>query len=79
MTNNVRTGLVILVALVWAINFTAPVFVEGFKPVPELNVAFMAIVGVLVASYNKDAEAAEKAKKQLEKVKDDEKEDEDAS
>lgn len=51
MNNTVRTVVIMIVAAVWAINFTAPVFVTDYKPSPELNVAFMAIIGVLTASY----------------------------
>lgn len=51
MNNTVRTVVIMIVASVWAINFTAPIFVTDYKPSPELNVAFMAIIGVLTASY----------------------------
>lgn len=51
MTNGIRTVVIAIVTAVWAINFTAPVFVTEYKPSPELNVAFMAIIGVLTASY----------------------------
>lgn len=54
MPNRVRTAVICVVAAVWAINFTAPVFVRGYKPAAELNVAFMAIIGVLTASYKQD-------------------------
>ena len=30
-------------------NFIAPIFVKDFKPAPELNVAFMAIIGLLLS------------------------------
>lgn len=59
-----------IVTAVWAINFTAPVFVKDYAPSPELNVAFMAIIGVLTASYRldkdkdkeKDTESKDKTK-----------------
>lgn len=51
MNNTVRTVVITIVTMVWAINFTAPIFVTDYKPSPELNVAFMAIIGVLTASY----------------------------
>lgn len=51
MNNTVRTVVIMIVASVWAINFTAPIFVVDYKPSPELNVAFMAIIGILTASY----------------------------
>lgn len=54
MSNRVRTMLIVIVAFVWGANFTAPVFVHDFQPAPELNVAFMAIIGVLTSSYKRD-------------------------
>jgi len=48
-----RSSLIVTVTLVWAANFTAPIFVKGYVPVPELNVAFMAILGVLLSTYKK--------------------------
>lgn len=51
MNNSIRTVVITIVTAVWAINFTAPIFVSDYKPSPELNVAFMAIIGVLTASY----------------------------
>lgn len=56
MSNRVRTLLVVMVAVVWALNFAAPVFVKDFKPAPELNVAFMAILGILTSSYKRDSD-----------------------
>lgn len=63
MSNTVRTVLVIIVTVVWAINFTAPIFSPTFKPSPELNVAFMAILGVLTASYRRDEDDQKKKPK----------------
>ena len=54
MGNRIRTVVISVVTVVWAINFIAPVFVKNFSPSPELNVAFMAIIGVLTASYKMD-------------------------
>lgn len=54
MPNSLRTVVIVIVALVWAVNFTAPIFVKDYTPTPELNVAFMAIMGVLTASYNRN-------------------------
>jgi hypothetical protein len=54
MPNFLRTTIIVIVAVVWAVNFTAPIFVKDYKPTPELNVAFMAIMGVLTASYNRN-------------------------
>lgn len=54
MTNRVRTLLILIVSAVWALNFTAPIFIKDFQPAPELNVAFMAILGVLTSTYKRD-------------------------
>lgn len=54
MSNRLRSAIIVIVAIVWAANFTAPIFVKDFKPAPELNVAFMAIIGILTASYKKE-------------------------
>lgn len=56
MSNRLRTVVISVVAAVWAINFVAPVFEHNYKPAPELNVAFMAIIGILTASYKQDKE-----------------------
>lgn len=56
MPNSLRTAVIIVVAAVWAINFTAPVIHPDYHPAQELNVAFMAIMGVLTASYQRDDE-----------------------
>ena len=45
MSNSIRTVVITIVTAVWAINFTAPIFVKDYSPSPELNVAFMAIIG----------------------------------
>lgn len=60
MSNRVRTILIAVVTIVWGINMLAPIAVTDYKPAPELNVAFMAIVGALTASYKKDDENSTK-------------------
>lgn len=50
MDPHLRTALIVVVTLVWAANFTAPIFVVGYTVKPEINVVFMAILGVLTAS-----------------------------
>ena len=54
MTNKLRSVIIVIVTAVWAMNFTAPIFVKDYAPSPELNVAFMAIIGILTASYRMD-------------------------
>jgi hypothetical protein len=53
VSNRTRTLLIAIVTCVWALNFTAPIFVKDYKPAPELNVAFMAILGILTSSYRR--------------------------
>lgn len=53
MSNAIRTVLIIVVATVWAANFIAPIFVEGYIPPEGVHVAFMALVGILTAGYDK--------------------------
>lgn len=53
MSNRTRTLLIAIVTIVWAANFTAPIFVKDYKPSPELNVAFMAILGILTGSFKR--------------------------
>lgn len=52
MPNRLRDIIVVVVTSVWGANFVAPVFVSTYKPIPELNIAFMAILGVLLATKN---------------------------
>ncbi|KAA1424307.1 hypothetical protein [Nocardioides antri] len=54
MSDGLRSVLIVVVTCVWAANFIAPIFKKDYAPSPELNVAFMAIIGVLTASYRAD-------------------------
>lgn len=60
MSNKVRTALIGIVAVVWAANFTAPIFVEGYVPPEGVHLAFMAVVGILTAGYDKEDKKPEK-------------------
>jgi len=60
MPDRLSNAIIILVAVVWAANFIAPIFMSGFEPKPELNVAFMAILGVLTASKNRKRDEGSK-------------------
>lgn len=53
MSNLTRSLLIAIVTCVWALNFTAPIFVKDYKPAPELNVAFMAILGILTGTFKR--------------------------
>lgn len=41
----VQNAVVLIVSLVWAAAFLAPIFVPTYKPRAEINFAFAAIVG----------------------------------
>lgn len=49
MSDKLRTVVILIVVVVWALNVIAPIFVKDYTPVPELNAAFMGIVGIIVA------------------------------
>ncbi len=66
MGNRLRGAVIGIVTLVWAMNFTAPIFVNEYKPSPELNVAFMAIIGLLTASQRLDKQRGGEPKAQPE-------------
>lgn len=53
----VRNGIILIVAVVWGANFIAPIFVKGYSPAPELNVAFMAIIGALTQIKTREPKA----------------------
>lgn len=42
-------GVIILVCLVWAVNFAAPFVIQSYVSDPQLNVVFMSIVGGALA------------------------------
>lgn len=52
--NRVRTGIIIAVTGVWVINFVASLSVKGYSPAPEINLAFMLVVGAVTASYRNE-------------------------
>ena len=54
MNATLRNIIITVVALVWAINFTAPIVIRDYQPAPELNVAFMAIIGALTQIKTKE-------------------------
>lgn len=47
MSKRTRTVVIGIVALVWGVNYTAPIWIEGYEPNEQLNIAFMTIIGVL--------------------------------
>lgn len=53
MNNALRTALLVMISVVWAVNFTAPLIEHNYKPPPEVNMAFMGVVGYLTATYQR--------------------------
>lgn len=62
MDNRIRTALIALISVVWAVNFIAPVFRPAYKPPAEINLAFMGVVGILTATYQKNGKNDKKDK-----------------
>jgi hypothetical protein len=48
MNDRLVKVVIMIVTLVWAANFLTPLWKQDYKPIPELNVAFMTIVGGLL-------------------------------
>ncbi len=49
----VRVTLIVLVSVVWAVNYTASVINPAYKPDPAINAPFLAVIGALVAGTGK--------------------------
>lgn len=63
MNNRLRTALIVMISVVWAANFATPVFRPNYKPPAEINVAFMGVVGLLTATYQKNGDGKGKGDK----------------
>lgn len=61
MNAGARYTIIVVVSLVWAANYTAPVFIKDYVPNEQLNIAFMTIIGLMfnLKKKNPDAETAE--------------------
>lgn len=53
LSNRVRTALITIITVVWAANFIAPIFEKGYQPPAEINLAFMGVVGILTATFDR--------------------------
>lgn len=60
MNNKLRTALIVLISVVWAANFLAPLIEHDYKPPAEVNMAFMGVVGYLTATYNRKTDGSTK-------------------
>lgn len=50
MSNRVRTAVVMIVTIVWALNFVASLAIPTYKAPPEINSIFMAVMGTALVA-----------------------------
>jgi hypothetical protein len=53
LNNWTRSALIVVMSLVWAMNFTAPIFVKDYQPSSELNVGFLGVITALVTTWKR--------------------------
>lgn len=56
MSNRLRTNVITLICVVWAMNFCAPMFNDDYKPRPEINLVFGSVVTAILASYRREVQ-----------------------
>lgn len=49
MSDKLRSVVILIVVIVWALNVTVPIFVKDYESIPELNAAFMGMIGLIIA------------------------------
>lgn len=54
MNDRLRGILITFLVVVWAANLTLSGLMTGFKPPPEVHVAFMTVIGILYTSKQRD-------------------------
>jgi hypothetical protein len=59
ITQRVRTAVLIIVTIVWALNFAAGIWVEHYKPQESINGVFMIVVGAVFALGGKDSKGGD--------------------
>lgn len=50
MSDRLVKVVIVVVTMVWAVNFLIPLWNPDYKPVPEVNAAFLTVVGALVVA-----------------------------
>jgi len=53
--DKVANVVLVVVTIVWALNFVADVLVPSYQPSPEINAPFMAIVGIIFATGGRES------------------------
>jgi 1,4-dihydroxy-2-naphthoate octaprenyltransferase len=69
VNNRMRTILISVIAAVWAINYTAPIFVHTYAPPGEIHVVFMALIAGLLPGYKRNDNDDDKPRRQDEGMK----------
>lgn len=54
MSEKLRTIVIVIVTVAWALNVTVPIFVKDYEPIPELSAAFMGLVGLIIVGKGND-------------------------
>lgn len=54
MSDRLRSAVIVVVLVVWAANFTAPLVIRDYVPRTEIHLALMGIIGVLTYTYRGD-------------------------
>lgn len=56
MNERIKLGLCVLVAAAWAANVTLSMLRPAYESDPAINVAFTAVLGIVLATGGKDKE-----------------------
>lgn len=56
MGDKLLKAVIAVITLVWAANFAAPLWNPEYKPSPELNAAFMTVVGGIILARSHKTE-----------------------
>lgn len=59
MSNKLRTLVVVIITVVWALSFVASLVFPSVEVSPELNSIFMATVGATLLARKEESEAKE--------------------
>lgn len=49
MSERLLNIVILIIVVVWALNITVPIFVKDYEPIPELNSAFLVLVGLVIS------------------------------
>jgi MinD-like ATPase involved in chromosome partitioning or flagellar assembly len=69
VTNRFRKIIIGVVTFMWAINYGAPLVEKNYSPRPEINLAFMGVVGMVAASFERQRDEEDPPPKKQAKPK----------